>query len=525
MQLARTIKYVFKDKNDALWKAVSDGTLKEDKLQFLIRAGADINYVPPPDQPSQSSQSNNIQPQYTLLCQAIFNNHSEIIKLLLQNGADPNISCSTGNSPLICAILKQNVTAVEALIKHGANINFVDDTLQFHSDTPLIYAINSANDGKGPNPNKMEIIQLLLDNPNIDVNIMGFNEATPLIRASQMNNLWMDPPFGTQIQLVNTLLERGADVNHVDRMGYSPLLCALSVSSRRNPYKEELVKLLIEKGANINESRRSRSPLWVAVGTATADPKPISINNYMNPEIKFVEFLLEKGANPFLAKDGFTPYILSTDFKEVKEVIDKYVERIKTRLEKFLLNYGTLNCPAITKGEMDNIKEMIRNHKPLREYYTEKRDASKIACIMKMLFYNKQVYLGEDENYDLIQRFMAENESGELFDKDESGFASNPQAARKEEKILDININAEYGIESSICKGDEGKCQCKKFEAFQPGSGPAGGIQETCKNCNHLKSEHYPYESGGRRRTLKKRKTKRKRRTSKRRRTLKRRNN
>lgn len=61
----------------------------------------------------------------SLLTTAINENQLEILKLLLENGADPNLkSYENGRSepPLITATRLNNLKAVELLVSHGANI-------------------------------------------------------------------------------------------------------------------------------------------------------------------------------------------------------------------------------------------------------------------------------------------------------------------------------------------------------------------------------------------------------------------
>ena len=65
------------------------------------------------------------------------------IKILLKNGADPNITNEDGLSPLHTAVNKQNITIVKLLLKYGANPNIKS---KLYQQTPLHLAIKNNAD-------------------------------------------------------------------------------------------------------------------------------------------------------------------------------------------------------------------------------------------------------------------------------------------------------------------------------------------------------------------------------------------
>ena len=79
----------------------------------------------------------------TALYQAVELEKIEQIKLLLKNEADPNITNADGLSPLHAAVNKQNIIIVKLLLKYGANPNLKS---KLYQQTPLHLAIKNNAD-------------------------------------------------------------------------------------------------------------------------------------------------------------------------------------------------------------------------------------------------------------------------------------------------------------------------------------------------------------------------------------------
>ncbi|KAJ5169200.1 uncharacterized protein N7482_004794 [Penicillium canariense] len=191
--------------------------------------------------------------------------HIEIVKLLLDKGADPNINeVHSGRTPLYYAAEKGYNEVVKLLLDKGANpnTNEVRD-----GRTPLHCAV-----GKGYN----EVVKLLLDkgaNPNS-------KDRSKIIRV-----VWTPLYYASVIghnEMVKQLLDEGFDpnINEV-RGGWTPLYYAVENGHG------DIVKLLLDKGAdpNIDEVHGGRTPLNYA------DEKGHN---------EVVKLLLGKGAHPVL---------------------------------------------------------------------------------------------------------------------------------------------------------------------------------------------------------------------------------
>lgn len=81
----------------------------QDIAKLLIEKGADLNTV--------------IHSSYTPLITAIHKNDLKTMVLLLRNGANPEIADARFMTPLAHALYKDNIKAAELLIKNGADVN------------------------------------------------------------------------------------------------------------------------------------------------------------------------------------------------------------------------------------------------------------------------------------------------------------------------------------------------------------------------------------------------------------------
>jgi ankyrin repeat protein len=88
----------------------------------------------------------------TSLMKASINNHLEIVKMLLNFGANPRIRTKNGESALTLACMQENLQIVEKLIVAKADVNEIDE----HKRTPLLKAARHNS--------KNEILELLLKN-------------------------------------------------------------------------------------------------------------------------------------------------------------------------------------------------------------------------------------------------------------------------------------------------------------------------------------------------------------------------
>lgn len=191
----------------------------------------------------------------TPLIVASADGHEDIVKSLVEYGANVNKISNAGMTPLFAAaILFGDVSMVETLCTLGADIN-----LKISGKTLLSYAIGTQNEA---------MIACLVE-LGADVNMANNDGKNPLILAADKGN----------ISIIEYLVAKGAEVNQVDRKSnVSPVFLAA-----QNGH-EEIVKYLVECCANVNRERGDgATPLWIA---------------NKNGHIAIVKYLLEHGSDP-----------------------------------------------------------------------------------------------------------------------------------------------------------------------------------------------------------------------------------
>jgi ankyrin repeat protein len=89
---------------------------------------------------------------WTPLIAAIYQGHTNVVRYLLDAGADPNLGGKNGETPLMWATAKgdDNIEIVEALLSHGARVRLANS----NGATALDYAASDP-----PTPKTIEVLR------------------------------------------------------------------------------------------------------------------------------------------------------------------------------------------------------------------------------------------------------------------------------------------------------------------------------------------------------------------------------
>jgi ankyrin repeat protein len=164
-----------------------------DLVKILIELGANVNY--------QSDENG-----FTALCIAVGRRGTaDIVRMLLEAGADPNMKDGNGRLPINNAVEQNNIDNIKLLIKYNVDVN---------NGYPLVLAASHG---------RTEIVKLLLAQPTIKNAELGNGRyITDLARQGRFNpeitELLLNAKFSKQRSVFNKLigatpvpLKEGAD--------------------------------------------------------------------------------------------------------------------------------------------------------------------------------------------------------------------------------------------------------------------------------------------------------------------------
>ncbi|MFC2141126.1 ankyrin repeat domain-containing protein [Acidobacteriota bacterium] len=277
-----------------------------------------------------------------------FRNRLEIAKMILENGQDPNIQFTERNtSPLLLAVSSNHPDLVKLLLEYGADVYFVGENKQNALDIARVKGFSrieqlllnprvkhNIDQVKQTNQirllqavsrGQLEHVRTLLDQ-GADINVKETKSGqTPLISAS----------FKQRKKLAQLLLDREADVHAKDINGETALMAAAGKGNT------SIVKMLLEKGADVNtKNNQGQTPLLKIAKNENLDMIGLLLENGADIDAKdkweetaliialhkqklaAAKLLVDKGADIHV-KDNFygrTPLIWASNLGDIKLV-------------------------------------------------------------------------------------------------------------------------------------------------------------------------------------------------------------
>jgi ankyrin repeat protein len=329
-----------------------------DRVLSLIKTGANVNM----------SNSEGTTPLMWVL--KGYQNDSkklEVIKLLLENGADINSEDKKGNTVLFYSLLEDDYSIAKYLLDNGGNIKYKS---KLNGHTPLSYAISYSS---------TRMVDFLINYGDLKINQEYFDGETALLIANIENS------SSTKIKY---LIKNGVNVSKSNDYGETPLMRA---ASNQNP---EVLRILLDNGAKINrQNNDGMTPLIYAC------------KNSFNPEI--VEYLINNEANPNIEdKSGKNALDYIEENEELKNTEIYY--KLKEKSNSFSQKYGInkVKFEELTLEQQRIIEYEISNLKNNSYTYSRKTEA----------FYDiyfgdspKKVYDKISEEYQLVDSLNEES--------------------------------------------------------------------------------------------------------------------
>jgi len=239
------------------------------------------------------------------MCAVCEGNVERVRELTDSSGLSYSQAWSEGYALLCDATVNKHTEVAKLLLTNGCKVERRNIR---HTDTPLLYAAINGD---------IEIVEMLL-NRGANINAVNQYGITALHNAVRSKTM----------EIIELLLKRGAYVNAKDSYSVTPLQLAFENGS------EEIVKLLLKHGAYVNSAYNCNfgeghtewlgvketctswegcTPLWLAVGKGHEE---------------VVKLLLESGAN------------VHAEHKDGKTVLHFTVERRQDKFVQLLLLFS-----------------------------------------------------------------------------------------------------------------------------------------------------------------------------------------
>jgi ankyrin repeat protein len=291
-------------------------------MDFILHGGWKLFFTPTLACFLLSIQSATAQSR--TLNEAVINNDSTQIEVILRNGGDANACDADGDNALINAAIYASSGCMELLLKHKADPNLPNRFGQH----PLMLCTNDLNKMKlllqyGANINdtslsgnsaflmactgygKYQTVKWLIEN-NANITVKRWSKETALMRAARFSDTLT----------INLPIDRGLDVN-AHPWGFTPLMIAVRLGNW------DAVFCLLNHGADVNIADEDNDPavMWAAAAGHTEAVKA------MMPKVKNI--------NTKNVRAGMTPLMWATvnehdDPEIIRAFLDKGA-RINTK--------------------------------------------------------------------------------------------------------------------------------------------------------------------------------------------------
>ena len=264
----------------------------------------------------------------TYLMKAVtFSKSVDVIKKLLEYGADVNKQDNDGDTALICAF-NQSYDIIEALLGAGANVNIKNKKGQ------TIFLLACAKN------KSIDVLKTLIKY-GADINIKDSLGNTALFLACNNKQ---------SIEIIKLLIDNGSDINNKNSNGITPLMAAIA-----SKQPTDVIKILINAGADINiKDKENRNASYYCSITSNYEYIKYFIQKHFNILVNkyeqtcfFDDYGLRNNKSWFSELEYFIKNVMLFEYWEretkntQKEIIEKTNEIFLDllRKEKLLKTY------------------------------------------------------------------------------------------------------------------------------------------------------------------------------------------
>jgi ankyrin repeat protein len=313
-------------------------------VDLLLRAGAD----------AKNANEFGATPLYA----AAGNADATIAVKLLAAGADPNVPLLSGETPLMVAATRGALETVRALLSGKASVDAKESN---YGQTAMMAAVTQGHTA---------VVEELLRN-GADANLGTKSGFTPLMYAAQQGSApitrillaagakpsFEQPQFGVTAllvasamvrpEIVDLLLDAGANPNAANFRGYNPLLWVVRDSDYGIDLKSKddivkIVKSLLAHGANPNFRLKQPPPGSVTITEIELQgATPLLLAAEVN-NLDAIKALVDAGADPLAKTEkGTTALILAsgagTDVQRARSLEER---AMALETAKYLVEHG-----------------------------------------------------------------------------------------------------------------------------------------------------------------------------------------
>jgi len=319
----------------------------------------------------------------TPLMKSINQNNEELVELLIDYGNDNEIPININNKnefnnyPLFQAIKYNNLDTVISLINYGVDHNIDMNIQDENGNTPLTlsyklgykkifkylvkYLDINQKDSKGKS-----VLFYVIDKEDEEYIKYLINIGADINLKDSLSNCILDYAIKKgNISIIKILLQKfNINVNEINSEGDTPILSLIKSDKYKVKEKEEIVNKLIEKGCDINfVNKESKSSLIYAINKSYVYITKLLLNNGATIDRESENFLNELnqfGLNIYndditITFDSMESLIKNNQLKKFKWLIDYFDVNEKNSKGDTLLHR------AISYRNIDFINYLVKN--------------------------------------------------------------------------------------------------------------------------------------------------------------------